>query len=816
MIRSMLTLLICVIFSLSMYSSKAYSDDIQSYYIKQDFFPDANSTKEVWKNALTCQKIIKNWKGNKSYPNLKAEVKSLWSENYLYFLFVTNFDSLTVDAFLKEKGKPICSLDVIEIFISDNPDIKKYYEFQVSPLGQKADIFQGIGTPRIFNPNWNSNWDVAVKVDEATKTWTSEIRIPFKAISRDKVFEGKSFNFNAFRCSGSHSQKNRTYMAMNPTETDLPNFHVPDKFGKLILIHFKSNTLVDDRQRSKDICSSKNSSVLTAVRVDTMDRIFPDIEPKPFIYQKPISVPRGSNVAFQFAVRSAKKTTCKITLSKITKSDNYPFEGQYNIYQILPVYVEGNTDSCSNTYPFPNKPPKKILPYLIREAPFDVLEALTEQEKLELSPGIYYGVLVDICVTPDIKPGTYSADIIFEADNIRENIPISFRIFKTVIKEYALNVSIRLDPKPKHLSTNPAPKYWSDEHFKLLEQAGRQLHAYGDNVIKTPLFSTYDLKEPLVDVILKSDRRYDFDFSKFDRWVNIFCGIGYKYIAGDYMNLSRTSIEPMQVYAYDKKTSSKIQVFGRNSDINEWMKFVETFYTKLYSHLKDKGWLDNYMQHISDEHLDKPSYDMLVNQLHTFMPSVPAIDASNHLDQRPDIKIWRLGVMVQDKNAELIKKLKEQGSPPWFYHCCGPLPPYPNRQLDRSLANSRVYPWLAYMLDCEGYLFWAANRYRGVDPYKRSIGPTGEGATEYPGHPPGDNWMYYPGPEGLRGSMRQIVFRDGLVDHTLLTMLAEKDKEKVDAIMRIIVRSATDYEETGLRYHFAREKLLKALDKHLN
>jgi hypothetical protein len=815
MLRSIGASLFFVIFGVSVYNPQVYSQDMQSYYIKHDFSPDADVNKKVWNKALASQQIIRDWKGDRLYPTQKSEVKSLWSKDYLYFLFITNFDDLTVDALLEEKNRPICSLDIIELFIGNNPDINKYYEFHVSPLGQKADMFQSLAQPRIFDPNWNSGWDVAVKIDKTAKVWISEIRIPFKAISTNKVFEGGTFNFNAFRCSGSHSQKNRIYMAMNPTETETPNFHVPDKFGKLILTSPRKISSVNPK-KAKASYFVESALNLKAVRVDVMDRIFPDIEPNPLIYQKPIAVPKGACASFQFAVKANKTAICEVKLSKIIAEDNSPFKGKCSIYQILPVHVEGNTDKCSNTYPYPNEPPEKIVSYLVRKAPFDVLEVLTETDKLELYPGIYQGVLIDISVLPDTKPGTYSTNAIFEVEDVYKNVPFSFRVFKTAIKEYDLNVSIRLDPKPKHLSSNPAPKYWSDEHFRQLEQAGRQLHANGDNIVKTPLFSVYDLKVPLIDVIYTRDNTYDFDFTKFDRWVDMFLSLGYDYIAGDHMNLSRSGIKPMPVYAYDKKTSGKINIFNATSDVNEWMEFVNIFYAKLYSHLKKKGWLKHYMQHLSDEHLDKLSYDELLNQLHTFMPGVKAVDASNHSDQNPDIKIWRPEVIVRPENLPVRAKLKKRGIIQWIYHCCGPLPPYPNRQLDRSLANSRVYPWLAYMLDCEGYLFWAANRYRGVNPYERSIGPTGEGVVEYPGHPPGDNWMYYPGPEGLRSSVRQVVFRDGLVDHTLLMMLAKTDKKKADEIMKIILRSATDYGETPECYHIAREELLKALDQNLN
>ena len=160
--------------------------------------------------------------------------------------------------------------------------------------------------------------------------------------------------------------------------------------------------------------------------------------------------------------------------------------------------------------------------------------------------------------------------------------------------------------------------------------------------------------------------------------------------------------------------------------------------------------------------------------------------------------------------TSFVDNRKRQGKPTWFYNFCKPYPPHPNRWFDLPLTNSRLYPLLAYKYNAGGYLFWAANLYRGADPYKGSIGPVGYGATY--GHPPGDNWLFYPGPDGLRGSMRMLVFRDGLLDHALLMKLAEKDRDKADEIVNRIVRSLTDYETNPLAFHKARKDLLEALE----
>jgi hypothetical protein len=60
--------------------------------------------------------------------------------------------------------------------------------------------------------------------------------------------------------------------------------------------------------------------------------------------------------------------------------------------------------------------------------------------------------------------------------------------------------------------------------------------------------------------------------------------------------------------------------------------------------------------------------------------------------------------------------------------------------------------------------------------------------------------------------MRIVAFRSGLVDHTLLAMLAEKDGKVAEEIVRKIVPSATEYRTDPAAYHAARRRILDALD----
>jgi len=268
----------------------------------------------------------------------------------------------------------------------------------------------------------------------------------------------------------------------------------------------------------------------------------------------------------------------------------------------------------------------------------------------------------------------------------------------------------------------------------------------------------------------------------------------------------------LNVNAIDEKTGKTIALFTGSSDFDQWCKFMAVFYQDLYAHLKEKGWEKNYVQGVIDEPTNMENYKKAYEITKKNMPGILTKEACGNTDYSDyiDIQVFNMS-LFRDSFQKTAKERRQQGKGVWFYHCASPYPPYPNRHLDEPLACSRLFPWLVFRLNADGYLWWAANNYRGANPYKSSIGPLPGGVTN-PGHGPGDDWMYYPGPDGLLGSMRMLAFRDGLTDYALLDMLAQNDRKAADEFAAMIIRTPLDYEKSPAAYNKARTQLLEKLD----
>jgi hypothetical protein len=66
-----------------------------------------------------------------------------------------------------------------------------------------------------------------VRIDQKTRIWTCEMRIPLKALSASAPIAGTRWRLNLFRCD----RANRAFLAWHPTLT--PSFHVPERFAVL-------------------------------------------------------------------------------------------------------------------------------------------------------------------------------------------------------------------------------------------------------------------------------------------------------------------------------------------------------------------------------------------------------------------------------------------------------------------------------------------------------------------------------------------------------------------------------------------------------
>jgi alpha-galactosidase len=206
------------------------SDSLTIKHISKDFSIERLDD-TAWKSASQSV-ITKYWSGNEAPTGRHFTAKLLWSDTALYIRFdASQSEALVVSekADLTKKIRGLWDRDVCEIFIApDASQRNKYFEFEIAPNGEWIDL--GI---EVAPQERKTDWDYKSGMTSAAKIKKDKvvmaIKIPFASLGKIPRV-GDVWLGNLFRCVG--KDPTRGYLAWQPTETEKPNFHVPEKFGE--------------------------------------------------------------------------------------------------------------------------------------------------------------------------------------------------------------------------------------------------------------------------------------------------------------------------------------------------------------------------------------------------------------------------------------------------------------------------------------------------------------------------------------------------------------------------------------------------------
>ncbi|MCU0238820.1 MAG: carbohydrate-binding family 9-like protein [Pyrinomonadaceae bacterium] len=200
------------------------------HFINQTVFLDESFEEHFWQKADEI--FVKHyWSGVLAETNRHSKANLLWGKDYFWIRFVCEQgETLYINdkPNLTKKSIGLWDFDVAEIFISpDSANFSKYFEFEVSPTGEWLDLgIHQMPDKRETDWEFQSNMKVATKIEENRIIMV--MQIPFSAFGKTPKV-GEKWRGNLFRCVG--NGENRGYLAWQPTLTEKPNFHVPEKFG---------------------------------------------------------------------------------------------------------------------------------------------------------------------------------------------------------------------------------------------------------------------------------------------------------------------------------------------------------------------------------------------------------------------------------------------------------------------------------------------------------------------------------------------------------------------------------------------------------
>jgi hypothetical protein len=346
------------------------------------------------------------------------------------------------------------------------------------------------------------------------------------------------------------------------------------------------------------------------------------------------------------------------------------------------------------------------------------------------------------------------------------------------------------------------PERFSRPFFNLLRTYIKNMVAHRQNWARV---------ETLWIVGYHHDRkgRLKFDYTNFDKWVKILLNEGIQKVEGlQYAWRSGKWNEPyfVEIHSPDDPDYKGKRV---PADSKEAKEFYSQFFPSLHEHLKEKGWLKLYVQHVGDEPVTQnaDSYTTAAMLLKKYAPGIPVMEACLAQNMVGAIDIWVPTLDGLHHHSDFFDKRKAAGDQVWFYTCVVPQGEYANRYIEQPLIKTRLLHWINFRYDIAGYLHWGYNFWR-AHPWEDAGDPKGH-------LPGGDAWIVYPQKDGLGiiESIRYEAMRDGIEDHELLSQLKEHDSDTAMALASRHILDYNRYNTSVEQFRETRHELLIAVSE---
>jgi hypothetical protein len=332
----------------------------------------------------------------------------------------------------------------------------------------------------------------------------------------------------------------------------------------------------------------------------------------------------------------------------------------------------------------------------------------------------------------------------------------------------------------------------------MLREYARMFRRYHQNAVT--------VSPGLCEIWVEGDGSYTYDWTRFDRWCELFLSEGVRRLTVTHLGGRKTGEWECPEFVLPDRPAT-VRATGARTEIP-----LQTFLRELQKHLEEKGWLDIAYQHIADEPIpvNVESWKEQSDRVHRAAPKLKRMDAIQVPDLRGFCELYVPQLNYFDQWYDQYEKWHRAGEYElWFYIAWVPQGKYPNRLIDGATIKPRIIHWMNYLYDSQGYLHWGLNHWN----------------IEFGHFAPGDEWMVWPGRDLPNPSLRYEAQRDGLEDYEYLQMLQDAQagvigklgatgfapEDRPTEIGRRIVRSITDYTRSYAELEAAREELMRGI-----
>lgn len=503
------------------------------------------------------------------------------------------------------------------------------------------------------------------------------------------------------------------------------------------------------------------------------DRILPDDE-------KAISAvtPRGGGTGVQILFCGL---TPGDTLSAAFVSPAARFYCE--VFRELPVRVEFNTGVHGFTAGW-----ETAAEYATREAPFYVFDALQPVKNGVAIKGETEALYVSFTADAECCAGVYDCELRIFCGEESFTVPVTLEVALAAVPEKNLYITNWFSVS--NMARSHGFELWSQEHWEMIKRYGTLMRRSHQNV--------FWLTGDLVEKSGSYAAGYTFDFTRAERLIRLYLGMGFKLI----------ELSPLYSRGSWDETSFKITApDGRFEALSEQgYTYAAAYLSALRDFLRESGLYDIAITHVGDEPHEKcaEEYRVLSGIIRKFLSGMPVIEAVETPDLRGAVDIWVPKNDLYSREREKFELMRKAGDKLWYYTCCIPGGKYCNRLLDMPLLRSRMLLWGNFKYELGGFLHWGLNFWRDdQDPFENTCPPISQTNRL----PAGDSHIVYPLGGDVLGSMRLEQMRFGAEDYALLTA---RDRIYAERICSEAFRAFDDCDIDADAFDRLRRRMLTA------
>ena len=525
--------------------------------------------------------------------------------------------------------------------------------------------------------------------------------------------------------------------------------------------------------------------------VDPLVKVFRDATPAGDV-QAVAEVARGEHASLQVVVRSARKLTgLRATIAPLQLED-----GSASLAPRPPRFVG---------YVPVDRPTQAPSKDQLRKPPADYPDPLLEDKAIDVKAGQAQPVWITIPIPSDATPGLYRGVLKLAAKiggkSATAERPIAVRAYTAIVKRPRLWVTNWFAMHSRHMAISP--KAESKAYYELLRRYARNMADHHQNVALISPINLATFKPG-------KDGRLDIDFARFDRWVTIFKEEGViGMIEGGHIGGRKKGWESQFVVQTRQIKDGKVHSISVDPSAPEADAFYAQFFPALVKHLRAKGWLKCYAQHLADEPIavNIKTYRAMADLARKYAPELRIVEACHTKDLTGAMDVWVPQLNYLHQDIKHYQARQRAGDEVWFYTCVFPQGEYANRFIEQPLIKTRLLHWINYRYGITGYLHWGYNHWTADSPFTHTTRPHGGP----PYLPAGDAWIVYPGKDGPLDSIRHEAMRDGITDHELLSTLAERDPAAAKRLATKHILAFDKYNTSVEAFRATRRKLLERL-----